>query len=128
MKPLHTHLSRRMSQIMDIIYRLGEASVSDVVNNLPDDPDYHAIRVTIANLEKKGYLTHRQEGQRYIYRPVDSPEQASRNAMRHLVKTFYGGAPGKAILTLLDLSTRDIPEEDLDEIARWIEKAKEQKQ
>ncbi len=127
MKSLHTHLSRRMSQIMDIVYRLGEASVSDVVNALPDDPDYHAVRVTMANLEKKGYLQHRKDGKRHIYRSADPEEQVSRSAMHHLLKTFYNGAPGKAILTLLDMAaTSDLPQEDLDEITEWIEKAKKE--
>jgi len=117
-----------MSQIMDVIYRLGEASVSDVVNNLPDSPDYHSIRVTLANLEKKGYLTHRQEGQKYIYRSAESQESASRSAMRHLMKTFYPGAPAKAVLTLLDLSTSDMTDEELEEISRMIEKAKKENQ
>ena len=77
-KPLPTHLSRRESQIMDVVYRLGEASVSEVVNRIADTPAYNSIRVTLGILEKKGYLRHRQEGQRYIYTPVMSPETATR--------------------------------------------------
>lgn len=116
-----------MSQIMDVVYQLGEASVSDVVNALPDKPDYHAVRVTMANLEKKGYLKHRKEGKRHIYRSADPDEQVRRTAMHHLLKTFYSGSPGKAILTLLDLAgTKKLPEEDLKEITAWIQKAKEE--
>ena len=122
--PLHTHLSRRESQIMDIVYRLGEASVSDVVARMPDPPAYNSIRVTLGILEKKGYVRHRQDGQRYIYRPVVSPEKATESAVSHLLKTFFGGSPSKAILTLLDMSSERLSEEDLDQLAQWIEHAR----
>ena len=122
--PLHTHLSRRESQIMDVIYRLGEASVSDVVARLPDPPAYNSIRVTLGILEKKGYVRHRQDGQRYIYRPAVSPEKATESAVSHLLKTFFGGSPSKAILTLLDMSSERLSDEDLDHLAQWIEHAR----
>lgn len=123
-KPLHTHLSRRESQIMDIVYRLGEASVSDVVARMPDTPAYNSVRVTLGILEKKGYVRHRQEGQRYIYRPAVSPEKATESAVSHLLKTFFGGSPSKAILTLLDMSSERLSQEDLDQLAQWIEQAR----
>ena len=59
-KPLYTQLSRRESQIMEIIYRLREASVSDVVRMMPDNPAYNSVRVTLSILEKKGYVTHKK--------------------------------------------------------------------
>jgi len=55
-QPIHTHLSRRESQIMDIVYRLGEASVADVVGHMPDEPAYNSVRVTLSILERKGYV------------------------------------------------------------------------
>ena len=122
--PFHTHLSRRESQIMDVIFRLGEASVADVVARMPDSPAYNSVRVTLGILEKKGYVTHRQEGQRYIYRPALSPETATRSALSHMLKTFFGGSPSKAILTLLDMSSERLTEADLDHLAEWIEHAR----
>ena len=125
-KPLHTHLSRRESQIMDIIYRLGEASVSDVVARMPDKPAYNSVRVTLGILEKKGFVRHRQDGQRYIYRPAVSPEKATESAVSHLLRTFFGGSPSKAILTLLDMSSERLSQTDLDQLAEWIEHARKE--
>lgn len=125
-KALHTHLSRRESQIMDLIYRLGEASVADVVTRMPDQPAYNSVRVTLGILEKKGYVTHRQDGQRYIYRPVLSPETATQSALSHLLKTFFGGSASRAILTLLDMSSDRLSQEELDHLAEWIEHARKE--
>ena len=123
-KPLHTHLSRRESQIMDIIYRLGEASVADVLKHMPDQPAYNSVRVTLGILEKKGYVRHRQEGQRYIYEPVVSPERATRTVLSHVLKTFFDGSSSRAILTLLDMSESRLSKDDLAEIEQWLAEAK----
>ena len=123
-KPLHTHLSRRESQIMDAVYRLGEASVADVACRLPDAPAYNAVRVTLGILEKKGYLTHRQDGPRYLYAPAVPADKAKLSALQHLMQTFFSGSPSSAILTLLDMSSAKLSEEELDEIAARIAAAK----
>ncbi len=125
-KPLHTHLSRRESQIMDLVYRLGEASVADIVSQMPDSPAYNSVRVTLSILERKGYVKHRRETRRYFYAPVLAPETATRSATRHLLKTFFGGSPSRAILTLLDMSVARLSREELVEISQWIEKAREE--
>ena len=122
-KDVHTHLSRRETQIMDIIYRLGEAAVSDVLRELPDPPGYNSIRVTLRILEEKGYLKHRQEQQRYVYRPSVPHEQARRSAVAHLLETFFEGSTPRAVATLLDMSVSRLEEHELDEIAEMIRKA-----
>ncbi len=123
-KPLHTHLSRRESQIMDVVYRLGEASVADVARRLPDEPAYNAVRVTLGILEKKGYLTHRQDGPRYLYAPAVPADKAKLSALQHLMQTFFSGSPSRAILTLLDMSSAKLSEKELDEIAAWVAAAR----
>lgn len=111
---------------MDVLYLLGEGGVSEVVAHLADKPDYHAIRVTLANLEREGWVVHRDEGQRYIYRPAIPPEEAERTAVQHLLKTFFAGSPSRAILTILDVASTRLPPEEMRELARKIEEAGEE--
>lgn len=111
---------------MDVLYRLGEASVSDVVQRMPDEPSYNTVRVTLGILEKKGFVKHRQEGARYVYAPAVSLEKAKRSAVRHLLQTFFEGSPPKAILAMLGMSSQRLSKEDLDEIAGWIEEARKE--
>lgn len=113
---------------MDVIYRLGEASVASVVEQIPDKPGYNTIRVTMSNLEKKGYLKHHQEGQRYVYTPVIPTEKAKRSALGHLLKTFFAESPSKAILTLLDMSSSKLSNEELNEIVGWIEQTRKREE
>ncbi len=115
-------LSRREREIMNAVFELGEAGAAEVARRLDDDAGYDSIRVTLGILEKKGRLKHRTEDRRNIYRPVVSQKRATQSALRDLTKTFFGGSPSKAILTMLDVSSKRLTEEELDEIAHWIEK------
>jgi predicted transcriptional regulator len=119
---LQSDLSRRERQIMDAVYRLGEASAADVARLLPDHPAYNTVRVTLGILEKKGFLSHRQDGPRYVYRPTIAPEKAQQSAIRHVMKTFFQGSPSAAILALLDGGR--LSRKDLDEIAAAISQAR----
>jgi BlaI family penicillinase repressor len=118
------YLSRREQQIMDILYRLKEASVSDVVQCIPDETSYDSVRITLGILVKKGYVGYHREDRRYIYSPTIPAEQASRKAARDLIRTFFGGSPSKAILTLLDDSSGKLSEEEIERIEGWLAKEK----
>ena len=109
---------------MDVLYRLGDGSVSDILARMPESPSYNTVRVTLGILERKGYVRHREDGQRYVYAPTQSLEHVKRSATRHLLQTFYEGSPSLAILNLLGMSDQKLSEEDLDEIAGWIAEAK----
>lgn len=121
---LHLHLSRRESQVMDAIYQLGEASVAEVVERMPDQPGYNTVRNTMAILERKGHLRHRRVGPRYLYAPHDPVEQAKSSALRHLLHTFFDGSLPQAVVALLGASDQRLSTEELDEIARHIEQAR----
>lgn len=125
-EPVHTQLSRRERQIMDAVYRRGSATAAEVQRDLPDEVGYDSVRVTLGILEKKGYVVHRRDGQRYVYSPTIPHETASHTALDHVLKTFFRGSPTKAILTLLDTQGEQLSDEDLDEIARWIEQARKE--
>jgi BlaI family penicillinase repressor len=116
--------SRRERQIMDALYALGEAGVSDVVRALPDQPAYNTVRVMLGILEKKGFVAHRQEGQRYVYRPTIAREKAQQSAMKHVLKTFFKGSPSAAILALLGPGGAKLSRRELDEIAHAIAQAR----
>jgi predicted transcriptional regulator len=119
-------LGRRQRQIMDIVFELGEASVGDVLARLPDPPSYSAVRTMIRYLESKGHLRHRREGTKYIYRPREPKESVSRSALRHLIKTFFGGSAPDAVAAILDVSSEKLSDSELDRIERLISEARKE--
>ncbi|HLT45864.1 MAG TPA: BlaI/MecI/CopY family transcriptional regulator [Rubricoccaceae bacterium] len=118
------HLSRRERQIMDIVYRLERATAAEVMERLPDPPSYSAVRAMLRILEEKGHLKHGQDGPRYVYEPTVAPEQASRSALRHVLRTFFDGSAVQAMAALLDETGEELSESELDRLAALIDEAK----
>lgn len=119
-------LGRRERQIMDAVYQLGEASVGDVLERLPDPPSYSAVRTMIRLLERKGYLRHRKDGTKYVYRPTEPHESASRSAIGHLLDTFFGGSASDAMAALLDVSSERLSDADYRRMQQLIELARKE--
>lgn len=113
---------------MDVVFSLGEATVAVVVKQIGEPDAYDSVRVTMGILEKKGYLTHRQENGRNVYRPTIARDEARRSAMRHLRETFFEGSSSQAILAFLDMTGDRLTEEELDEIMARIERMEEQEE
>jgi predicted transcriptional regulator len=101
-------LGRRERQILEILYRLENATVADVRTNLPDPPTYSAVRGMLGLLEAKGHVSHRRDGMRYVYSPVVAPSKAGQSALRHLVATFFEGSTLAAAAALLDMSHKKL--------------------
>ena len=118
----HKNLSRREREIMDVIYRLGEASVSEVRARMSDNPTYDTIRVLLGILTKKGQLVRHRVSRHYVYRSSVSREKAARTAIRNLLSTFFSGAPSRAVLAMLDESAKRLTPEELEEIRARIDK------
>jgi predicted transcriptional regulator len=117
-------LSRRERQIMDVIYRLGEASVADVQSGMVDAPSYSTVRALLRVLTEKGQVSHTQEGPRYVYRPTIPREEARASALDRVLSTFFDGSPTKAMAALMDLSVDELSEGELDELEKMIAEAR----
>jgi predicted transcriptional regulator of viral defense system len=68
-------LGRREQQIMEAVYGLGQASVSEVLEALPDPPSYSAVRAILNNLEEKGHLRRVKSGKKFLYQTDGRPEE-----------------------------------------------------
>jgi len=119
-------LSRREREIMDIVHRLGRASVNDVMGELSGEPAYSTVRAQLRVLEDKGHLRHEAEHLRYVYLPAVSPQKVRRSAVKHLLDTFFDGSPEKVVEALVGREGPGVSEDALDRIADLIERARKQ--
>src|SRR6266581_5478299 len=88
-------LSRRERQIMDAVYRLGQATAAEVRAELPAAPTYTTVRGLLRILERKGHLQHHEEGTRFVYSPSLSRQRAGESILSHIVRTFFDGSASK---------------------------------
>lgn len=119
-------LSRRERQIMDILYAQGRASGQEILKFLPDQPAYSTVRTILRVLERKKFVSHVEEGLRYIYAPIVRPEVAQRSALQRLVRTFFDGSAKNAAAAFLDTKAFSMTADELGELASMIEKARKE--
>jgi len=120
----HQQLSRRERQIMDILYEKKQAPAAEVREAMADAPSYSAVRALLRILVAKGHLSHTKDGARYVYRPTKPRRSAAREAMGRVLRTFYEGSTVDAVTALMDLSSKNMTEEDLQRLSALIDEAK----
>lgn len=119
-------LSRREREMMDVLYRVGEATVAEVMEQMADPPGYSSVRATLRILEAKGHVVHREDGPRYVYAPAEGREKARQAAMDHLVDTFFDGSAEEALAALLRRSDLEMSESEIERLAHAIRRAGEE--
>jgi predicted transcriptional regulator len=121
-------LSRRERQIMEIVYRHGEATAARILADMPDPPSYSAIRALLRILVDKKHLQHREDGPRYVYSPTLPRQKARARALARVVDTFFDGSALKAASALLGSSQRKLTKAELDELNDLLETARKRGQ
>jgi predicted transcriptional regulator len=109
-------------RLMEIIWRLGKATVAEVAEALPKSPElaYNTVLTTLRILENKGYLSHTtaSEGRAFIYRSIVSRKLASRRAVRHLLGRFFGNSAEALVLNLIE--DEKLTDEELERVRRLL--------
>jgi BlaI family transcriptional regulator, penicillinase repressor len=121
-RPKSLSLTEAELRLMDVIWDKGRATVAEVAEALPRELDlaYNTVLTTLRILENKGYLKHSKskEGRAFIYRPVVSREHASRSAVRHLLRRFFGNSAEALVLNLLE--DEKLSEEELTRVRELL--------
>jgi len=122
-----THnLSKRERQMMEVIYRLGQATAVEIHQSLDDPPSYSAVRGMLRVLEEKGLLNHTQKGKRNLYVPLINRHNAGKSALKKLVDTFFSGSTEEAVATLLHMSANDLSEDARVRLSQAIAASREE--
>jgi predicted transcriptional regulator len=105
---------------MDALYRLGRATVAEILEQMPAAPSYSTVRAQLRVLEEKGHVRHEDQGLRYVYVPTVPRHAARKTALKHLVDTFFNGSPANLMTALLGSDGARLSDEELDRITRLI--------
>jgi BlaI family transcriptional regulator, penicillinase repressor len=119
-------LTRRESQIMEILYRRRRATVEEIRQELPDAPSPSSVRKLLEIMIERGLLAREYDGPRFVYFPAVKPEDASRSALRQLVRTFFDNSPGSAMAALLDLSSTRLSDAEYKRLAAMLKRSRDQ--
>ncbi len=110
-------------RLMRILWRRGESAVTDLVAALPEGEQlaYNSVLTTIRILEQKGYVTHRQEGRAFVYKPCVAEQDAGQTEVRNVLSRFFGNSREQLVLSLL--GDDGISTEELQRLQDAIRKA-----
>jgi BlaI family penicillinase repressor len=117
-------LSKREREILEIAYEKGRVSANEVQARLSGNVGNSAVRTMLGNLEKKGLMTHDHDGKRYVYHPTRNTREAGREALKAVVRTFFGNSAREAIAALIDDRGTTLADEDIRRLSELIERAK----
>jgi BlaI family penicillinase repressor len=95
-------LTDREAQIMDVLWRRGEALADEVREDLPGRPHDSTVRTLLRILETKGYVAHESRGKSYVYRPAVDRAQAQRSALQEFLGRLFGGSAEDLVLRLVE--------------------------
>jgi predicted transcriptional regulator len=107
-------------ELMNILWKLGEGSVNDVLADLPKERDlaYTSVSTILRILEQKKIVSSRKEGRGHIYLPLIKKEAYETTSLQHLVNKVFDGEPSTLVKRLIE--SRDLDPEELDEIRKLL--------
>jgi predicted transcriptional regulator len=123
-KKAQSSLPRRQREIMEILYRRGRASVSEVVEELSGNSVYSTVRAQLRILTAKGHARFEVDGMRYVYLPTVPHRTIRKSALRHLVDTFFQGSTGQAMAALIGDERANLTDEEIHQLEELLNKAR----
>lgn len=125
--PRHPHptLTRREAQIMEILHRRRRATVEQIRAELPDAPSPSSVRKLLDIMIDRRLLGREYDGPRFVYYPAATLEDASRSALKQLVRTFFDDSPESAAATLLDMADAPLSDEEYRRLSALLKRRRD---
>jgi BlaI family transcriptional regulator, penicillinase repressor len=125
--PRHPHptLTRREAQIMEILHRRRRATVEEIRAELPDASGPSSVRKLLDIMIDRRLIAREYDGPRFVYYPSATPEDASRSALKQLVRTFFGDSPGSAAAALLDMTDAPLSDEEYRRLSALLKRRRD---
>ena len=125
MKAARIHLTRRESQIMETLHRRRRATVEEIRSELPDAPTRSSVRKLLDIMIERRLIAREYDGPRFVYFPAAKPEDASRSALKQLVRTFFDNSPSSAMAALLDVTDEPLSDAEYKRLNALLRKVRE---
>lgn len=118
-------LSRREREVLEALYELGRASAAQIREAMANPPTNTAVRTHLGFMEAKGLVRHESDGTRYIYKPVVARDEMGVTTLRRLLQVFFDGSMERMVSAFVARNDGGVSQVQLDELARVIERARE---
>ncbi|MYA17463.1 MAG: BlaI/MecI/CopY family transcriptional regulator [Gammaproteobacteria bacterium] len=111
-------LARREQEALEALHRLAPCTAAILQGEIGGT--YSGTRAVLSRLVAKGLASHRYDGPRYVYEPVQDSSSAGKYALREVVNTFFKGSNMEALGALLGMSKEVVDEAELKELEAML--------
>ena len=125
--PIHLKLSRREREVMEILFSLEKATLTEIQERMVNPPTRAALRSILTILEKKGHLLHGKVGREFVYTAVEQKQGAGRSALRRVLDVFFRGSLGEAMAAHFTNPDEKISAQEIAELEALLEATKQGK-
>jgi BlaI family transcriptional regulator, penicillinase repressor len=115
----HLPLTKPELQLMQVIWRRGASTVSEVQESLDQQLAYTTVQTMLNILLRKSKLKRQLRGRAFVYSAAVTEEKASTNALRDLIDRMFGGSSEELVMSLI--KSRQIDPEKIAELTRRLE-------
>ena len=116
-------LTKAEEQFMQVLWDLKEASIKEIIAELPNPkPAYNTVSTIIRILETKNIVAHKPKGRGYIYYPLIKKTDYTNQSLHKLMDGYFGGS-FKSMVSFF-VKKNDIDINELESIMKEIEKSK----
>ena len=86
-------LTKAEEQIMQILWDLDEGLVKDIRDRFPDPkPSRNTVSTVVRILEKKNFVSHKAYGNVYVYFPLVTKGEYSKDQLFGLMENYFGNS------------------------------------
>jgi predicted transcriptional regulator len=107
-------------EVMQAIWRTGEANVKAFMENLDEPAPYTTVASIVKNLERKAYISSRLVGNAYLYKPAVSEAEYKKKFMGSVVKEYFDNSYKEMVNFFVE--QKKLSAKELKEIISMIEK------
>lgn len=109
--------------VMKALWLRGEGTVAEIQAVMANAGTVLApttVATLLQRLSKQGWVKHRRNGQKFVYRAKVNQKQAAEGVLRRVLGSFFGGKV--SALTAQLLESEPLSQEDLKEMRRLIKR------
>jgi BlaI family penicillinase repressor len=119
-------LTKAEEQVMQILWRLNEGIVRDVIEQMPEPkPAYNTVSTVIRVLEGKGFVDHKAYGNSHVYFPLISEAEYRKFTFDKMMRNYFNDSYQSLVSFIAHEKKLDIRE--LDELTIMLNNLKNKK-
>ena len=109
-------------EFMNELWALGEGTVRDVLDRLPEERDlaYTSGATILRILEQKGFVTSRKRGKSHVYIPAMEKGAYQTRSLKHLSAKLFDDTPASLVAALVN--DEELSDEALGQIRALVDR------